>query len=36
MEKELVLYVRTSTTDQNVDTQLVALQDYCKRMVSVR
>ena len=32
MSKELVLYIRTSTTDQNTDTQLVALQDYCRRM----
>jgi DNA invertase Pin-like site-specific DNA recombinase len=32
MSKELVLYIRTSTADQNTDTQLVALQDYCQRM----
>jgi DNA invertase Pin-like site-specific DNA recombinase len=32
MEKEVVLYIRTSTADQHTDTQLIALQDYCKRM----
>ncbi len=32
MSKELVLYIRTSTADQNTGTQLVALQDYCRRM----
>ncbi len=30
--KSVVLYARTSTADQNLDTQLIALRDYCKRM----
>jgi DNA invertase Pin-like site-specific DNA recombinase len=30
--KKVVLYARTSMVDQNLDTQLVALKDYCNRM----
>lgn len=30
--KQVVLYVRTSMTDQNPETQLIALKDYCSRM----
>jgi len=31
MEK-IVIYARTSMLDQNAETQLMALRDYCKRM----
>jgi len=31
-EKEVVLYARTSTADQTIETQLMALKDYCVRM----
>jgi len=30
--KKLVVYARTSMSDQNADTQLVALRDYCDRV----
>ena len=31
-KKKVVLYARTSMLDQNSDTQLVALREYCSRM----
>jgi len=31
-EKEVVLYARTSTADQTIETQMVALRDFCARM----
>lgn len=31
-KKEVVLYARTSTQEQNTDTQILTLRDYCKRM----
>ncbi len=30
--KDLALYCRTSMADQNAETQLMALRDYCQRM----
>jgi len=30
--KQVVLYARTSMADQNTETQLMALRDYCNRM----
>ncbi|MDD4178534.1 MAG: recombinase family protein [Candidatus Margulisbacteria bacterium] len=30
--KDVVLYARTSTADQTIETQLMALRDYCARM----
>ena len=30
--KKVALYARTSTSEQNIDTQLIAIRDYCKRM----
>jgi DNA invertase Pin-like site-specific DNA recombinase len=30
--KKVALYARTSMADQNLDTQLMALKDYCARM----
>ena len=30
--KRVTLYARTSMADQNLDTQLMALRDYCNRM----
>lgn len=30
--KQVVLYARTSMLDQNTETQLMALRDYCNRM----
>jgi len=30
--KQVVLYARTSMADQNTETQLMALRDYCRRM----
>jgi len=30
--KQVVLYARTSMSDQNTETQLMALRDYCSRM----
>jgi DNA invertase Pin-like site-specific DNA recombinase len=30
--KQVVLYARTSMADQNTDTQMMALRDYCNRM----
>ena len=30
--KQVVLYARTSMADQNTETQLMALRDYCSRM----
>ena len=30
--KQVVLYARTSMLDQNTETQLMALKDYCNRM----
>lgn len=30
--RDLVIYCRTSMTDQNTDTQRLALKDYCQRM----
>jgi DNA invertase Pin-like site-specific DNA recombinase len=30
--KDIVLYVRVSTIEQNAETQLMALRDYCQRM----
>lgn len=32
--KQVVLYARTSMSDQNTETQLMALRDYCNRMGS--
>ena len=32
MSKRVVLYARTSMSDQNSETQLMALKDYCSRM----
>jgi DNA invertase Pin-like site-specific DNA recombinase len=32
MAKKVALYVRTSMQDQNPQTQLLALKDYCERM----
>ena len=31
--KKVVLYIRVSTMDQNSETQKLALEDYCKRMM---
>ncbi len=30
--KTIAIYARTSMADQNADTQLLALRDYCRRM----
>jgi len=30
--RKIGLYARVSSRDQNIDTQLLALRDYCKRM----
>jgi len=30
--KKVVLYIRVSMADQNAETQIVALKDYCSRM----
>lgn len=32
MKKEIAIYIRVSTVDQNSETQTMALHDYCKRM----
>ena len=30
--KKVALYIRVSMADQNIETQKIALEDYCKRM----
>lgn len=32
MIKNVAIYARCSTTDQNIETQLISLRDYCQRM----